>query len=302
MMNVTVLIPLYGESAYIEDAIESVINQDFPAKWEILVIYKNAKESLAKIKDYQNIILIEQRSSGLSSALNEGIQKSQYEYVARLDSDDLMTPNRIKVQMQQFIRDQDLVAVGGQACIVDEHGKAIGSIAYPCQSRLVNWCLSFSSCVPHPGVTFLKSAVIAAGGYRSGFIHAEDYDLWVRLRTVGNVANVNQKVLVYRRHNRQLTAANFDETLRTSAAIMTVSDSKQKDEIFLYENFHQITLNESEIFNQYLTFLILSSRRKYGKILLLALKASRIRKLFMKKTLLKLYFLVKKITKIFMKR
>lgn len=291
-LSISILIPLYGESEFISQAINSIRSQIFPGEWEIVIVYKDAKNTLDSIKHDPRIVRVEQKTIGLPNALNEGLVFCKFPYIARLDSDDVMTQHRIEHQLRQFQIRPDLVAIGGQALIIDEKGFQLGSILYPIGSRLVDWALDFSSPLAHPATTIRKSALIQAGGYRSGFLHAEDHDLWVRLRLFGKVDNLKEFVLFYRRHRNQLTEFNIDKTIMTSASIMAISNSKEPSHILNYENPSQIIEDFPDLVNQYYKFMDFSRKREYIKLLELVLKKKETRVLFFKKFLLKTYHLI----------
>jgi glycosyltransferase involved in cell wall biosynthesis len=185
-----------------------VQKQKFPSEWEIVLISQNVKKTILGEIEKQftsmPIRVIEDSGVGIVSALNLGLMNCKYELVARFDSDDIMIEGRIVHQISAM-KDKRLVAVGGQLDIIDLNGSIIGEARYPISSALTGWSLSFTCALPHPGTTFLKSAVLSVGGYRSEFEVAEDYDLWIRLAQIGKVKNLRQKVIQYRRHPFQST-------------------------------------------------------------------------------------------------
>jgi len=291
--DVSILIPVYGESDFLMQAIDSVKVQDFPGKWEIIVVHKHSHLTIKPFIDDPKIILLEQRSEGISNALNEGISSSHYPFIARLDSDDLMSVDRIKKQLQEFQKRSNLVAIGGQSIIIDESGNQTGSIRYPVGRKLVKWALSFSSPIAHPATTIKKTALEQLGGYRPGYLHAEDHDLWVRLSLIGEIDNLPTTVLDYRRHLNQLTTSNLDKTLRASAAIVAISNSKNPQRILDYASTKEIENAFSQITSNYFEFFKLLNSKKFLPLFLLIIRQKELRILFLKKLLLKIYYLFK---------
>lgn len=87
----SVVIPLYNKEQFIENTLKSVINQTFK-DFEIIIINDGSTDgSLKKLKLFKDerITVYNQKNSGLSSARNEGIKKTQADYIAFLDADDL---------------------------------------------------------------------------------------------------------------------------------------------------------------------------------------------------------------------
>lgn len=98
---VSVVIPVYNNVAWLEEAVESVIQQDYP-NIEILVINDGSTESFESfIKKYNNLIKYYYNDNkGVAYARNFGIDKSTGDYIAFLDSDDLWDKHKISSQIE----------------------------------------------------------------------------------------------------------------------------------------------------------------------------------------------------------
>ena len=223
-LGVSVLIPAHGDSPYLISALDSVLLQSFPSDWEIVLVVQNLNNNLFREieKRYRNypLNLIQDSESGIVSALNLGLEKCKYEIIARLDSDDLMLPNRIMKQLK-VLSSGRYVAVGGQIELIDGDSKLIGLGRYPITSFVTKWALDFTCCLPHPGVTYLKGIVMQAGGYRKEFQLAEDYDLWLRMRSFGKIRNIRETVIQYRRHTAQSTSISALENFNLTAELIS---------------------------------------------------------------------------------
>jgi len=93
--NATVIIPLYNKSKYILRAIDSVLSQQLPVNYIIVVDDGSTDDSALKVTSLENpkITLISQNNQGVSVARNTGIDASITEYVLLLDADDIWLPN-----------------------------------------------------------------------------------------------------------------------------------------------------------------------------------------------------------------
>lgn len=110
------------------------------------------------------------------------------------------------LQLSVMRRRPQLGAVGGQVHWIDGRGSLTG------RGRFL---ISFEACrveafvrnpIAHPAVMMRRSAVLAVGGYRKGFEHAEDYDLWLRLIASGyEIDNLPDDILLYRVHQDQIS-------------------------------------------------------------------------------------------------
>ena len=115
---VTVIIPTYNYAHYIQQAIDSVINSDFPQdEIEIIVIDDGSKDNTSEVvAAYEDRVkYIFQENSGKAWATKVGIDNSHGKYLFNLDADDFFLPNKIKEVVQIFESDPEIVHVAHPA-------------------------------------------------------------------------------------------------------------------------------------------------------------------------------------------
>lgn len=142
---------------------------------------------------------------GVAAALNYGLQRARYEFVARMDADDYCVPGRFSRQFKFLCRNPAIAVVGTHSLLFSKDNKT-NEVLRPNESRaqslpfseinetlrtrpslpptdpgFVSWAMLFSCCLSHPSVMYRKTKIVNAGGYRENAMHAEDYDLWLRL-------------------------------------------------------------------------------------------------------------------------
>jgi glycosyltransferase involved in cell wall biosynthesis len=164
-------------------------------------------ESLAK-KDFE-LKVLESNQPGISAALNQGISTTESKYIARLDSDDLMQPTRLQIQMSELEKNPRLVCIGSQVEYINEEGKTTGHSSLPTSAWQVRSMMPTLNCLMHPSVMIRRSALVSAGGYREYLDGVEDYNLWLRLLRFGSLKNHKEYLTKYRQHPAQVTQANF---------------------------------------------------------------------------------------------
>lgn len=100
---ISVIIPFYSNVIWLEEAVDSVLNQDY-TNYEIIVVNDGSKEDLTAFLEHygDKIVYYSQENGGAASARNTGIKNAQGEYIAFLDSDDLWKPNKLSVQIQKM--------------------------------------------------------------------------------------------------------------------------------------------------------------------------------------------------------
>jgi glycosyltransferase involved in cell wall biosynthesis len=222
--EVSVLIPLHGDGRYIESALHSVLIQR-GVTFEILIILDRPTDlclkALEKYDSYPEIRLLESKNPGISNALNLGLLHARYEFIARLDSDDMMADDRLAIQSHILAEEPDLIVVGSNIELIDSEGAPIGETKFPKEPKDVANLLRFRNCIAHPAVMMKKSSIEKVGGYRTSFEPAEDYDLWLRLSRFKPLSfqNIPLNLTFYRVHMNQISTQMRSQQIYLSRAM-----------------------------------------------------------------------------------
>jgi glycosyltransferase involved in cell wall biosynthesis len=98
--KISVIIPFYSNKNWLEESIESVFNQTYK-NFEIIIINDGSEEDISdfKSKYSSQLIIINQKNKGAANARNHGIEISNGDYIAFLDSDDLWLPDKLEKQI-----------------------------------------------------------------------------------------------------------------------------------------------------------------------------------------------------------
>lgn len=211
---VTVLLPVYNGERYLAEAIESVLGQTFGA-WVLLVLDDGSTDSSARIaSNYANrdprIRMIGHRENrGLIANLNHGLNQVVTKYIARLDSDDAMLPNRLERQIAFLEAHLEIGIVGGAAILTDSRGQAIGHKSRPYLDEEIRWheMTSHSASFFHPAVMMRRSVLVEASlQYDPQALYCEDKKLWLDLLAHTRGCNLAEPLIRYRRHDASVTA------------------------------------------------------------------------------------------------
>ena len=194
----------------------------------ILVLSKSLMTDLKRIQSdltdlgVETFQVIVQKGEGIADALNEGVQKSTCELIARLDADDLMCEGRLKAQRELLDSNDELVAVGGQVSVINRVGEVIRTIYRPLSDESVRKQIIFGNCFTHSAVMFRKSIFFKIGGYDTTS-HAEDFDLWTRMLKHGEMTNLPQVVCFSRIHKHQLSQVNRGKVAASSLQTIKIN-------------------------------------------------------------------------------
>lgn len=143
---------------------------------------------------------------GLVAALNLGCSLARAPLIARMDADDVALPDRLERQLERLARQPSLVVLGGAALFVDAQDRLLPADPTPTGPRTLEQALWRGDCpLIHPTVVMRRAAFESVGGYRACIAHAEDFDLWLRLSERGELDNLAEPVLRYRRHPQQVS-------------------------------------------------------------------------------------------------
>jgi len=207
----SIVIPLKNGEKYIEEALNSCIQQETQYEFEIIVCNDGSNDnSLNLVKTFIDnhpkfsLRLINSPKSGIVEALNFGIENANSQIIIRFDQDDLMSMARIQTQVKFMNSNPGGVLAGSQIKIFGERGiRDDSKYLYPETNEKILRKIPFANCFAHPAVAFRKDIFNSVGGYRPGTDGCEDYDLWLRMVREGETANLHQQLTSYRLHYGQ---------------------------------------------------------------------------------------------------
>jgi glycosyltransferase involved in cell wall biosynthesis len=203
--KITVLMPVYNCELYIQEAVDSILNQTF-TDFEFLIIDDaSSDKTVTIIKTYNDlrIKLIEKPlNTGYTNSLNYGLTIASGEYIARMDGDDISLPERFAKQVAFLDKNLDVVLCGTALKIIDSYRV----ICYPEFHEDIKLEMLKRNCIVHPSVMFKKS--VLNNNYIKYDISkepAEDYNLWTKLLLYGKLYNFQEVLLYYRVHQSQVS-------------------------------------------------------------------------------------------------
>lgn len=195
----SVILATYNDEKYIAKAIESILNQTYPYFEFIIVNDGSTDETKTIIESYndERIVLVDKPNTGLVDSLNIGIAHSKYDWIARMDGDDIADVNRFKNQVPYICKGFDLI--GGGASYIDMEGKHLFTSHPTMRNKMIKFLLSFGiSTIIHPAVIINKKKLLEVGGYDNHIKCAQDKDLWLMLYNSCKMINIPEIVLKYR--------------------------------------------------------------------------------------------------------
>ena len=199
MIQVSIGIPFYNAQDFLEQAILSVLHQDYKS-FELLLIDDGSTDKSLDIayrfQDERIKVIHDGQNKGLSARLNELVALSKGEYFARMDADDIMFPQRISQQLAYLQQHNEVDVVGSSAVTIDIKNKITGIICYPEHPNNISNVIKHQ-CFIHPSIMAKRSWFIQ-NPYDEGAIRMEDYNLWMRTFSKYRFYNIAEPLLFYR--------------------------------------------------------------------------------------------------------
>lgn len=160
---------------------EIVLVVDGPISMELESLIDNYA---TKYSEIFTIIKLE-KNQGLGNALRVAVEKVKYDWVARMDSDDIAAPDRFEKQKSFLQANLDVDIVGGQITeFIDVESNIVGLRNVPLLSADINVYIKARCPFNHMTVMFRKDKILAVGNYID-WHYNEDYFLWIRMFLAG---------------------------------------------------------------------------------------------------------------------
>ena len=197
---VSVVIPVCNAEPYLEDTLKSVFAQTYPHIEIIAVDDGSTDRSVDILERYSDrLVLIKQKNSNAAAARNRGVREATGKWIAFLDADDLWSPDKIRRQLDAcghcVWSYTDSIFMGGV-----NDGKKDSDLNKKYQGRVLEM-LVCNNFVGASSVMIQRQVYLDAGGFNEPLQSIEDWELWIRLASVHEIAYVNEPLVTYRVHS-----------------------------------------------------------------------------------------------------
>ena len=203
---ISVIIPFYNQKEYFDECLNSALNQTY-SNIEIIIINDGSskfyEEKLLKIQSInsEKIKIFNQENKGVSEARNLGIRKSNGEYIAFLDSDDIWMPYKLEHQIN-LIKKYKLNFIHGSYLIVNEENRFIGKFI----SKTINYNQLIKSCDIGLSTVMVKSDLIKKHMFKE-ISTKEDFICWLGIvKEIHTLFGDSKNVMIYRDKKKSLSS------------------------------------------------------------------------------------------------
>ena len=222
--KVSVLMPNYNCEKYLPEAIESILSQSFTdfefiivddgssdGSWEIIEEYAQKDKRIVAVKNEKNL--------KICKTLNKWIALARWEYIARMDSDDISMSDRFEKQVAFLDKHTNTDLVWTNCIFIDENWTQKENKIYPESNTEIKNAIWQRNPLLHPSVMLKREILRGVGWYREDMVYAEDLDLWIRLWVKYNFYNIQENLLFYRIFGSNATLKKQSQMIRNTLKV-----------------------------------------------------------------------------------
>ncbi|WP_299997042.1 glycosyltransferase [uncultured Cedecea sp.] len=224
-LKVAIILSVYKSDSltFLKEAVDSLINQTYSCI-DIFIqvdgwVSDDVKCLLKKYNEENNIfIFYHAEQKGLATRLNNSIdliiEKGGYEYIARMDSDDISCSNRIETQVKFMSDNIDIDVVGSDVIEISEIGDELYYKKMDSDSEIIMKKIIKKCPLNHPSVMFRTSLFEDGVRYNASLKNTQDYYLWIDLLSAGKkISNINKPLLKFRVDNNFHSRRGFKKAI-----------------------------------------------------------------------------------------
>ena len=229
MPEITILMPVRNGEKYIKESIDSILKQTF-TDFELLIMDDGSTDrTVERIERYtdERIRLIRRKHNFIRN-LNEGLELALGAYIARMDADDIMHTERLRIQLKRMKKNPNITVCGTWAKIFSDKGneRNVFHFGHEIICEPVLELLKYNMLL-HPSVMVKKEFLFNHHIKYQNYPYVEDYKLWFDIAKAGGILFVEpQELMMLRRSDTQVTVAKKEE--------MFLGSIRLRKEILLY--------------------------------------------------------------------
>ncbi|SDX58500.1 glycosyltransferase family 2 protein [Salimicrobium album] len=246
---VTVFIPMFNAEKYIQDTLESILNQSYK-NLEVLVVDDGSSDrSVEIVKSYTDNrirVVVNEENKGIPYTRNVGLSLSSGKYMAIMDADDESIPERIREQVSYMEENPDIDAVGSYYRAKGSNNSRIMK-AYHTSWEEIRIQLMFNNQLGN-STAMIRMATVRDNGltYNESYYVSQDYEFWSQLSKVGRIEILPKVLVDYRTGHSNATNASLSNKMFERKILI---DGIHKDLLEHY-GFH-FSDEEVQVFNNF---------------------------------------------------
>ncbi|MBK8553011.1 MAG: glycosyltransferase [Ignavibacteria bacterium] len=227
--EISVITTVYNCEEYLEESIQSILNQSYK-NFEYIIVNDGSSDKTPAIitkyaaRDKRIKVINNIENSGRVKSLNSALGIAEGKYIAIHDADDISLPARLDLQLSFLKKNPDYVLAGSDVIVIDEAGEILSNPVRPEKDPEAKFSLIFRCTFANPSIMFRRNILSEFGiSYEDDFLHAEDFRMITLISRHGKVYNMKDKLIKYRKHGSNNSSVN-SKTL-SNASIRIVKEN-----------------------------------------------------------------------------
>jgi len=214
---ISVIMPCYNHKAYVEQAVISVLQQDYES-FELIVVddcsIDGSYELLQSLSLRYGFRLIRMDANqGVCAAMNKGLESARGKFIATMDSDDVMLAGRLRLQADYLMANNQVGLVGGKVVYIDSLGAEVkreklngrGSV----RVLTIKEILAEAFAVGGPVSMYRRSALADEANYDER-LRVQDFQMTLKIACAGHEVHILPNwITAYRRHGTNISRTQY---------------------------------------------------------------------------------------------
>lgn len=215
MPKVSIIVPTYNAANFIEECLDSIINQSYK-NIEVIVSddfsTDGTQKILEKYRSNSNFVLkFNKKNIGVTANANQCLAHCKGKYISLFAGDDIMLKDKIRLQVNYMMRDPDITISYHPVELFDSETNK--SLFITNQSSLhtpLNFIELISKPIPGPMSIMIRRDSLPAGGFNEAFPNASEWLLYIEISAKGKLGFLPKTLVRYRKHDNQFSNRAHD--------------------------------------------------------------------------------------------
>ena len=253
---VSIIVPCYKQAHYLEQSLQSVLDQTY-SNWECIIVNDGSPDDTSAVAQYwekrdSRFKLLEKENGGLSSARNAGINSSKGTFILPLDADDILSPKYLESTVPELEKRENVAIVGSYSKFFRANINNIVNEHIP-KGNYYKWLLYTNQLVATS--LYRKDLWEEIGGYdesmKKGF---EDWEFWLNITKHGwNYYIVPEYLFYYRKAQKSMLVA-------------TIAQDAEMVKKYIALKHKELYVDDFDNFVEVFTYNLFTSRRKEQRL------------------------------------